>query len=131
MRQFADKWKDIKCSMKYLIAISVTPIVYLHKKSMFEVLFTLFDPPHLFKNIDSNWWTEKTKTLKFQNPNTNKRCTAEWKDLTKIYKEEIAVFSKKQNWTIWHIIQITLKNKKCTYCQYIPWKNSCEIRGER
>ena len=42
----------------------------------------------MFKNIRSNWCTEKTQTLDFQHPQTNKKYIAKSKDLTKIYKEE-------------------------------------------
>ena len=50
----------------------------------FEVMFPLYDPTQLFKNIRNNWITEKTQTLDCVEPETNEKSTAKWKD----YKNE-------------------------------------------
>ena len=42
-------------------SLGVTPIVHPYKNSKFEVLLTLFDPPHFLKNIRNYWCTKKTK----------------------------------------------------------------------
>ena len=57
--------------------------------SLFEKLFTLYDPTHLFKNIRNNWVTEKTQTLEFVDFESGKTCNAKWKDLIFLYKSEL------------------------------------------
>ena len=57
--------------------------------SKFKVLFTLYDPTHLFKNVRNIWVSEKTQTLEFIDPETNETCTAKWKDLINIHKAEL------------------------------------------
>ena len=53
--------KHIRRSKKHLTALGVTLTVNPYKNLMFEVLFTLLDPTHLYKNIRKNWFTEKTE----------------------------------------------------------------------
>ena len=55
---------------------------------VFYCLFFLFDPTHLFKNIKSNWLTEKMKKLKFHDFETKEDMVAEWKDIVAIYESE-------------------------------------------
>ena len=45
--------------------------------SEFDLLFLLFDPTHLLKNIWNNWETEKTQTLRFIDSGTSK-TEAHW-----------------------------------------------------
>ena len=52
------------------------------------MMFTLYDPPHLFKNTRNNWFTEKMQTLVFFDLDTNEELVAKWSDLIKIYKDE-------------------------------------------
>ena len=58
------------------------------KNNIFPFLFLFFDTIHLFKNIKSNWITEKMKKLCFHNFETDEELTAEWKHIVDIYKEE-------------------------------------------
>ena len=46
----------------------------------FQILFLLYDPTHLVKNIRNNWHTEKTQKLKFVNPENGKTVVAKWSD---------------------------------------------------
>ena len=55
---------------------------------IFKTLFLLYDPTHLFKNIRNNWLTEKTKSLSFRDPESQKHITAKWADIVKLYKIE-------------------------------------------
>ena len=55
---------------------------------IFKTLFLLYDPTHLFKNIRNNWLTEKTKSLSFRDPESQKYITAKWADIVKLYKIE-------------------------------------------
>ena len=55
---------------------------------VFEILFLLFDPTHLYKNICNNWLSEKTKNLSFRDPVSQKCITAMWADLIDLYKIE-------------------------------------------
>ena len=57
--------------------------------SLFEKLFTLYDPTHLFKNIRNNWITEKTQTLEFIDMESGETYFAKWKDLVEQYKSEL------------------------------------------
>ena len=45
-------------------------------KFEFPVVYTLYDPAHLFKNIRNNWETEKLKTLDFTDPSSGKIVSA-------------------------------------------------------
>ena len=54
----------------------------------FRSFFLLFDTIHLFKNIKSNWITEKMKKLRFEKFETGEELIAEWKHIVDIYKEE-------------------------------------------
>ena len=52
--------------------LSLSSIQHPIPNSQFEMLYTLYDPVHLFKNIRNNWITEKTQT-------TNEEVLAYWK----------------------------------------------------
>ena len=54
----------------------------------FSILFLLYDPSHLLKNIGNDWQTEKMQKLKFTCPDDGRIVTALWKDLINIYKSE-------------------------------------------
>ena len=54
----------------------------------FSVLFLLYGPPNLLKNIRNNWHTEKMQKLVFENPEDGITVTAKWSDLVQIYKSE-------------------------------------------
>ena len=69
-------------------SLTVSSIVHPVENSKFKQIFTLFDPTHLFRNIRNNWSKEKTQSLEFRNPETGEMCSAKWKDLVKLYKEE-------------------------------------------
>ena len=58
------------------------------KNKIFPFLFLLFDTIHLFKNIKSNWITEKMKKLRFHNFETGDELIAEWKHIVDIYNDE-------------------------------------------
>ena len=64
------------------------------KTDTFNCLFLLYDPVHLFKNIKSNWITEKMKTLKFHDFQTMD-LIAEWKDIVAIYESEKGLIVKR------------------------------------
>ena len=69
--------------------IGVCSVTHPFPNSKFAVLFTLYDPTHLFKNIRNNWITEKSQTLEFIDPETNETCTAKWKHLIEIYNSDL------------------------------------------
>ena len=51
---------------------------------------------------------KKSKLYEFQNPQTNKKHIAKWKDLTKIYMEETEQYSQRNKIGLfWHFIQVT------------------------
>ena len=52
------------------------------------MLYTFYDPVHLFKNIRNHWITEKPQTLTFLDIDTNEEVFAYWNDLISIYKSE-------------------------------------------
>ena len=54
----------------------------------FLILFMLYDPTHLLKNVRNNWVTEKTQILLFPDSDTGKMIEARWRDLIELYKEE-------------------------------------------
>ena len=54
----------------------------------FSTLRLLYDVAHLKKNIRNNWITEKSRTLEFLDPFTNKTLIAKWSDLVFIDKME-------------------------------------------
>ena len=54
----------------------------------FTVMYVLYDPPQLFKNIRNNWVTEKTQTLIFFDLDTEEEVAAKWKDLIELYNDE-------------------------------------------
>ena len=51
------------------------------------MLFLLYNPPHLLKNIKNNWHTEKMQKLKFTS-SEHGTVIAQWRDLVEIYKSE-------------------------------------------
>ena len=53
----------------------------------FSMLFLLYDPPHLLKNIRNNWHTGKMQKLKFTS-SKHGTVIAQCKDLVEIYKSE-------------------------------------------
>ena len=65
------------------------------KNYTFNCLFLLYDPVHLFKNIKSNWITEKIKKLKFHDLQTMEDLIAEWKDIVAIYECEKGLIVKR------------------------------------
>ena len=66
----------------------IASIAHPFPNSKFDKLITIYDPPHLLKNIRNNWMTEKTQTLVFIDPDTKEEVTAKWQDLVDIYNEE-------------------------------------------
>ena len=70
----------------------------------FSMLYLMYDPAHLFKNIRNNWVSEKTQILKFREPGTHREVTANWKDLISVYKEEsnnMLKLTKLDHQTLW------------------------------
>ena len=57
--------------------------------SEFPLLYTLYDPTHLFKNIRNNWVTVKMKTLDFTDPSSGQIVSAKWSHLVDIFGNEI------------------------------------------
>ena len=45
---------------------------------IFEAIYLLFDPIHLFKNIKNNWLTEKMKKLRIRIPGSENMIIASW-----------------------------------------------------
>ena len=91
-------------------------MVHPFPNSKIEVLSTLYDPTHLFKNIRNNWMTEKMQMLEFCDPETNEIFTAKWKDLVKNYKAELESDLKQTKLDyVTKFILITLKNKRFTW----------------
>ena len=58
------------------------------ENDVFENLFLLYDPTHLYKSIRNNWLSEKTKSLTFRDPVTQRSITGKWADLVDLYKKE-------------------------------------------
>ena len=56
------------------------------KRPINTSLFVIYNVTHLMKNIRNYWITEKTKTLEFVVPFTNKNTVVKWSDIFKIYK---------------------------------------------
>ena len=54
----------------------------------FPTFTTIYDTPHLIKNLRNNWYTEKTRELEFVDPETGQKLRAKWSDLVYIYKQE-------------------------------------------
>ena len=54
----------------------------------FSVMYSLYDPVHLIKNIRNNWITEKCQKLKFYDPESGKHVIAAWGDLIKLNELE-------------------------------------------
>ena len=69
-------------------SLSISSIAHPVPNNRFKIMYTLYDPVHLFKNIRNNWITEKTQTLTFFDINTNEEVVARWKDLIDVYKSE-------------------------------------------
>ena len=67
---------------------SICSVEHPIPNSQFSSFFTLYDTTHLMKNIRNNWITEKTKTLEFFHPYTNKKIIAKWSDIVEIYKKQ-------------------------------------------
>ena len=96
--------KTFKMFHEAFKSVSVCSANHPIPNSKFKVLFTLYDPTHLFKNVRNNWVSEKTQTLEFIDPETNETCTAKWKDLINIHKAELESDLKetKLDYTILH-----------------------------
>ena len=77
----------------------------------FSMLFLLYDPPHLLKNIRNNWHTEKMQKLKFTS-SEHGTVIAQWKDLVEIYKSEEHSIVKSTKLVMLHCILLVLKNKR-------------------
>ena len=60
------------------------PVSNIH----FPVMYLCYDPVHLLKNFRNNWMTEKTQSLEFKDPESERVVVAKWSDLKSIYKEE-------------------------------------------
>ena len=80
--------KTFKMFHQVFKSLRITSIEHTFPNSKFEVVFTLYGPTDLLKNIRNNWITEKTQTWDFVDPDTNEKCTAKWKDLVEIYRNE-------------------------------------------
>ena len=63
----------------------------------FSDMHLFYDTIHLMKNIQNNWITEKTKTLKFLDPYTNEKVIAKWADIVYIHKVEENNFVRQIN----------------------------------
>ena len=67
---------------------SLSAICHPISNIYFKYMNLCYDPPHMLKNIRNNWTTEKTQTLEFKDPDSEKVVRAKWSDLKIIYKEE-------------------------------------------
>ena len=72
----------------FLAVMIFIPVNITVENDEFAILFLLYDPTHLLKNIRNNWHTEKMQKLKFTSPENAVSVIAQWKDLFKIYKLE-------------------------------------------
>ena len=62
--------------------------------NVFLILFLLYNPTHLLKNIHNNCVSEKSKILIFTDPDTGKTVVPKWKDLIEIYRDESQSYIK-------------------------------------
>ena len=53
-----------------------------------QPLFLLYDPVHLIKNFRNNWITEKTQTLRFIDPETDRHIFAKWSNIRNFFDSE-------------------------------------------
>lgn len=58
------------------------------KNPVFPLLYLLYDPVHLLKNIRNNWLTEKLQQLSFPDPSTGECAVAKWSDVIAMYKKD-------------------------------------------
>ena len=75
-------------------SLNVFSVNHSVENDIFAFLFLLFDPIHLFKNVKSNWLTEKMEKLIFEDFESNESMVAEWKDIVNIYKSEKDIINK-------------------------------------
>lgn len=69
-------------------SINESSINHPVSNDLFKVLYLLFDPIHLFKNIKNNWLTENLQKLKFYFPGSEETVIACWGDIIRLYKDE-------------------------------------------
>ena len=69
-------------------SMSEFPVSNPVPNEVFRVLYTLFDPIHLFKNLKNNWLTEKVQKLKFYVPESDKTVEASWSNIVHVYNSE-------------------------------------------
>ena len=67
---------------------SICSVDHPISNTQFSSFYTLYDTTHLLKNIRNNWITEKTKTLEFIHPYTNKKLIAKWSDIVEIHRKQ-------------------------------------------
>ena len=73
---------------------SIGTVYHPVNNSYFNVMYLCYDPVHLIKNIRNNWISEKTQTLAFKDPDSDRVVIAKWSDLKAIYKDECDNFIK-------------------------------------
>ena len=96
--------------------------------SEFNLLFLLYDPTHLLKNIRNNWITEKTQTLRFTDPDTVKIVETRWRDLIEIYKEESQTIIKNTKFDYSILYPTNLEKQKVHLaCNIFNEKTSVEL----
>ena len=78
---------------QYSLSAINHPVRNIH----FPVMFLCYDPVHLLKNFRNNWLTEKTQSLEFKDPESERVVVAKWSDLKNIFKEESGNIVKMSN----------------------------------
>ena len=63
-----------------------------------RILYLMYDPVHILKNIRNNWINEKKQTLMFHDGHGNLN-EAKWEPLKELYRHEISMFCSNSHLT--------------------------------
>ena len=80
--------KTFKLYHQEFVSKGINSIVHLISNNLFEDFFLPYDPVHFMKDIRNNCVSEKTKALKFKDPDTGRVVFAKWDDIVRICEEE-------------------------------------------
>lgn len=86
--------KTFKHFHKSYKSSSICSVEHPIANTQFSSFFTLYDTTHLMKNIRNNFITEKTKTLEFLHPYTERKIVAKWSHIVEIYRNQEKNFVK-------------------------------------
>jgi len=87
------------------------PWIVKHPCQPDSILFLLYDPVHILKNIRNNWLNEKTKTMFFFDDDGN-LLEASWYPLISLYNHEKSLFSSNSKLTMASISPSKLERQK-------------------